>query len=183
MFLSEWREFPSAPCLRGGTWWQLASRCCWNRAHPWNASEFASFLVGLRTYQHRYIRALYVLPIFHLCISHRPRNIKILFTPTTLTALYKWGGVCLLRGTNWVYVTKMTPCFERLNISFISSSAITLSSNLRSNHVTSSLSESRVFVLLSSRTFAVVTFHSIVTAIWVIHLHSSCSTGLRTISG
>ena len=30
MFLSEWREFPSAPCLAGGTWWQLASRCCWN---------------------------------------------------------------------------------------------------------------------------------------------------------
>ena len=32
MFLSEWREFPSAPCLAGGKniWWQLASRCCWN---------------------------------------------------------------------------------------------------------------------------------------------------------
>jgi len=33
MFLSEWREFPSAPCLAGKKkWWQLASRCCWNRA-------------------------------------------------------------------------------------------------------------------------------------------------------
>ena len=34
MFLSEWREFPSAPCLAGGKkiWWQLASRCCWNSA-------------------------------------------------------------------------------------------------------------------------------------------------------
>ena len=34
MFLSEWREFPSAPCLvwKKKTWWQLASRCCWNRA-------------------------------------------------------------------------------------------------------------------------------------------------------
>ena len=33
MFLSEWREFPSAPCLAGRkTWWKLASRCCWNRA-------------------------------------------------------------------------------------------------------------------------------------------------------
>jgi len=54
IFLSEWREFPSAPCLArgGGTWWQLASRCCWNRARPWHASEFVSFLVGLRTYQH-----------------------------------------------------------------------------------------------------------------------------------
>ena len=34
MFLSEWREFPSAPWLTGGkkTWWQLAYRCCWNSA-------------------------------------------------------------------------------------------------------------------------------------------------------
>ena len=54
MFLSEWREFTSAPCLAGGkkTWWQLTSRCCWNRARPWYASGLASFLVGLRTYQH-----------------------------------------------------------------------------------------------------------------------------------
>ena len=32
MFLSEWREFPSAPCLAGKKTWQLASRCCWNLA-------------------------------------------------------------------------------------------------------------------------------------------------------
>jgi len=33
VFLSEWHEFPSAPCLAGKkTWWQLASRCCWNHA-------------------------------------------------------------------------------------------------------------------------------------------------------
>ena len=32
MFLSQWREFPSVICLAGKkTWWQLASRCCWNR--------------------------------------------------------------------------------------------------------------------------------------------------------
>ena len=55
MFLSEWREFPSAPCLAGKKkpWWQLASRWCWNRARLWYASELVSFLVGLRTYQHR----------------------------------------------------------------------------------------------------------------------------------
>jgi len=35
-----------------GTWWQLASRCCWNRARPWHASALVFFLVGLRTYQH-----------------------------------------------------------------------------------------------------------------------------------
>jgi len=33
MFLSEWREFPLAPCFAGKrTWWQLTSPCCWNRA-------------------------------------------------------------------------------------------------------------------------------------------------------
>ena len=54
MFLSEWRDFPSAPCLAGKKkpWWQLASRCCWNRARPLHASELVSFLVALRTYQH-----------------------------------------------------------------------------------------------------------------------------------
>jgi len=53
MFLLEWCEFPSAPCLAGKeTWWQLESRCSWNRARPCHASELVSFLVGLRTYQH-----------------------------------------------------------------------------------------------------------------------------------
>ena len=56
MFLSELREFPSAPCLAGKekkkTWWRLESPCCWNRARPWHASELVSFLVGLWTYQH-----------------------------------------------------------------------------------------------------------------------------------
>ena len=77
MFLSEWREFPSAPCMcwvyysgadkslawtgrkqanvsvkmvwiffgampcRKTIWWQLASRCCWNRA-----SSLTSFRAG-----------------------------------------------------------------------------------------------------------------------------------------
>jgi len=53
MFVSEWREFPSAPCLAGKeTWWQLASPFCWNRARPWHASELVSFLVWLRTYHY-----------------------------------------------------------------------------------------------------------------------------------
>ena len=46
MFLSQWREFPSAPCLAGGekkTSSQLASRC-WNCARPWHASD--RFLPG-----------------------------------------------------------------------------------------------------------------------------------------
>jgi len=39
------------------TWWQFASRCCWNRGRPWHASELVSFLVRLRTYQHPGITA------------------------------------------------------------------------------------------------------------------------------
>ena len=53
MFLSEWREFPSAPCLAGGK--KLDDRSLLDVveiARPWHASEFVSFLVGLRTYQH-----------------------------------------------------------------------------------------------------------------------------------
>ena len=46
-----WICFGALPC-RKGTWWQLASRFCWNRARPWHASEVISFLVGLRTFQH-----------------------------------------------------------------------------------------------------------------------------------
>ena len=77
MFLSEWREFPSAPCLAGEkkTWWQLASRCCWNRARPWHASELVSVLVGLRSYQHpgRYEkntvrRSAHLTVIAHNCL-------------------------------------------------------------------------------------------------------------------
>ena len=54
MFPSEWREFPSAPCLaeKKKNLMTAASRCCWNRARFWHASELVSFLVGLRTYQH-----------------------------------------------------------------------------------------------------------------------------------
>jgi len=52
MFLSEWREFLSAPCLARKKTWYFASRCCRNSARPWHTSEHVSFLGGLRTYQH-----------------------------------------------------------------------------------------------------------------------------------
>ena len=49
-----WISFGALPCRgkRKETWWQLASRCCWNHVRPWHASEHVSFLVRLRTYQH-----------------------------------------------------------------------------------------------------------------------------------
>ena len=48
-----WISFGALPCRKKKkTWWQLASRCRWNRARPWHAYELVSFLVGLKTYQH-----------------------------------------------------------------------------------------------------------------------------------
>ena len=47
-----WISFGALPCRKKKTWWQLASRCCWNRSRPCHASELVSILVGLRTYQH-----------------------------------------------------------------------------------------------------------------------------------
>ena len=47
-----WLSFGALPCKKKETRWQLASRCCWNRARPWHASELVFFLVGLRTYQY-----------------------------------------------------------------------------------------------------------------------------------
>ena len=40
----EWREFPSVPCLVGKkiTWWQLSSRCGWNRARRLTCFLWAS---------------------------------------------------------------------------------------------------------------------------------------------
>jgi len=47
-----WISFGALPCRKKKAWWQFASRCCWNRARPWHASEFVSFLFRLKTYQH-----------------------------------------------------------------------------------------------------------------------------------
>jgi len=48
-----WISFGALPCRgKKKTWWQFASRCRWNRARPWHASELVSFIVWLRTYQH-----------------------------------------------------------------------------------------------------------------------------------
>ena len=49
--IMSWISFGALPC-RKKSWWQLTSRCWWNGARLWYASEFVFFLVGLRTYQH-----------------------------------------------------------------------------------------------------------------------------------
>ena len=84
-----WISFGALPCRKKKTW-QLASRCCRNRARPWHASELVSFLVGLRTYQHPgivvllsginyYIIAIHngmapvkmSIPLFFACLHYR----------------------------------------------------------------------------------------------------------------
>jgi len=45
-----WISFGASLCRKKETWWQLASRCCWNRARSWLAFELVSFLVRVRTY-------------------------------------------------------------------------------------------------------------------------------------
>jgi len=53
MFLSEWREFPSAPCLAGGGGKLDSSRLdVVEIARVSDMLPSFSFLVGLRTYQH-----------------------------------------------------------------------------------------------------------------------------------
>ena len=87
MFPSEWREFPSAPCLAGKTtWWQLASRCCWNRARPWRASELVPFLVGLRIYHHSSI-LYWILYATKIMISYGIRLKAHRLTPCKWTKL------------------------------------------------------------------------------------------------
>jgi hypothetical protein len=59
-----WISFRALLCRKKKTWRQLASRCCWNHARPWHASELVSFLVGLRTYQHPGICIHVKCPLF-----------------------------------------------------------------------------------------------------------------------
>ena len=102
MFLPEWREFLSAPCLAGGgggTWWQLFSPCCWNRARrltcflsasvtrkdlqlgTWTTLSIPSYEigknVGIRTYQHplmllRCSYIIYLTTCFGPLMGHLP---------------------------------------------------------------------------------------------------------------
>ena len=74
MFLSEWREFPSAPCLaRGGAALDDSSRLdVFFKSHR-HASELVSFLVGLRTYQYP---DLY-LPILRDVRVHQTGDVRI----------------------------------------------------------------------------------------------------------
>ena len=109
MHPSEWREFPSAPCLAGKqkTWRQLASRCCWNRARPWHASELVSFLVGLTTYQH---------PDIGLMMAREWAEIKLPWKFVLCTTGY-WvhksvdvgtTQTCHLKSTHVVFI----PCYQ-----------------------------------------------------------------------
>ena len=77
MFLSEWREFPSAPWLAEGKKklddsWRLDVV---EIARPWHASELVCFLVGLRTYQHPCMWTIYIETVKGRKISYSNRLI------------------------------------------------------------------------------------------------------------
>ena len=53
MFMSEWHEFPSAPCLAGNKFGDISRLDVFEILRvPDMLRELVSFLVGLRTYQH-----------------------------------------------------------------------------------------------------------------------------------
>jgi len=41
-------SFVAFSCRKKKTWWQLASRCCWNRVRPWHVPELVSFHILLQ---------------------------------------------------------------------------------------------------------------------------------------
>ena len=88
MFLSEWREFPSAPCLTGKTWWQIASRCCWNRGRSWHVSELVSFLVGLRIYT---TNCKHSLALPEDGRNYRPKHVELIEIVIKLLLLHLVG--------------------------------------------------------------------------------------------
>ena len=57
-------SFGVLPYRRKRTWWQLVSRCCWNRARPLRASRLISVLVELRTYQHPAMKIVKLYPVW-----------------------------------------------------------------------------------------------------------------------
>ena len=112
MILSEWREFPSAPCLAGGwggTWWQLASRCCWNRARPCHASELVSFLIGLRTYQHprkdscnRCTHLMKIFPFWSHLLCFRKKHFDIVAATISANEV----RLCVVKGKPFLQVRR-----------------------------------------------------------------------------
>ena len=78
-----WISFGALLSCREKTWWQLASRGCWNRARPWHASELVSFLVGLRTYQHLAIHII-IININDWTLGSVPSPKLQLLSPTFL---------------------------------------------------------------------------------------------------
>ena len=88
-----WISFSALPCRGKKTWWQLASRCCWNRARPWHASELVSFLVGLRIYQNPGILRVKIKHNVHPRTGHvRPEGEQTHSFTLSLTSAIGGGG-------------------------------------------------------------------------------------------
>jgi len=71
MFLSEWRKFPSAPCLAGGGG-NLTARVSMMLKSRTSLTCFrACFLVGLRTYQHPGTFPVLLNTCYMKCVFYR----------------------------------------------------------------------------------------------------------------
>ena len=122
MLLSEWREFPSAPCIAGGkkTWWKLASRCYWIRARPWHASELVSFPVGLRTYQHPGTRSLSsLISPSNMQLSSKKVKLPLLML---IGLVWAWSYTCTLsynlaiNGGQWSFYRPAPPLYTAASL-------------------------------------------------------------------
>ena len=87
------------------TWWQLTSRCFWNDARPWHASELVSFLVGLRTYQHPGIELRWLLYVWRKTWPLGPVKLYNLGSNWEMNYLFmNFRPTSSFRGTNFKFV-------------------------------------------------------------------------------
>ena len=104
-----WISSSALPCKEKKTLWQLASRCSWNRARPWHASELVSFLVDLRIYQHpgmyfyRFYNFLYNSNVSTLWHNLIPCAIIVVFYNLLPDEGTSWSETCRRFLVKWIY--------------------------------------------------------------------------------
>ena len=103
MFLSEWHEFPLAPCLAEKKKLDSSRLSVVEIARvPKNASKLVSFLVRLRTYQHS---SIYVC----VCVCRHMCNTKYVCALFQIARLYLISDIlhnCGVKITNASYYRK-----------------------------------------------------------------------------
>ena len=65
------------------------------------------------------IQKFYVLSTVYWCVLCGSENKQRLFPYTALTAFYNWDRLCLLRGTDWVFIYNSTFCPHTVFMCFV----------------------------------------------------------------